>query len=303
MRSITVRSPAKINLFLEVICKRTDGYHEVKTYMVPISLCDTITLRRTAMRAISIISDNEAVPLGEDNLAYAAAVRFYKAAGIKGQGLEIRIKKQIPVAAGLGGGSSNAAATLRGLNRLYGNPVEKETLLRIAATLGADVPFFMHEGGAVCIGKGDEVIPHPCPKPFWVVLAVPRSNFLLKPGKTHKTARIYRALNLGLTKDIHTINILLYALECCDLDKIGRSLFNRLEEVALCKNTRLKRVRSAFVSHGASGALLSGSGPTVYAIAASRKAAAALRKKTARTFGSYFAFFIAKTLVGYEDVS
>jgi len=296
VKTITVRSPAKINLFLEVICRRADDYHEVKTYMVPISLSDTVTLRPTNTRAVAVFSDDPAVPAGAGNLAYKAAAGFYKAAGIKAQGVEIGIQKRIPLAAGLGGGSSNAAAVLKGMNRLYGNPLAPETLRRIAGTLGADVPFFLHGGGALCVGKGDEVLPHPCRKPFWVVLAVPRTNFLLKPGKTHKTAEIYRALNLGLTKDIRTINIFLYALECCDLGKIGRSLFNRLEEVAFCKNGQLKHLRSAFIRNGAAGSLLSGSGPTVYAIAAGEKAAESLRNNVARECGSRFTFYIAKTL-------
>jgi 4-diphosphocytidyl-2-C-methyl-D-erythritol kinase len=298
VKTITVSSPAKINLFLEVICKRSDAYHEVKTYMVPIDVRDEVTITRTAGRAIMVACDRPEVPAGKDNLVYRAAAGFFKSAGIPRRGLRISIVKRIPVAAGLGGGSGNAAAALRGLNKLYGNPLTRGELMRTAALLGADVPFFLHTGGALCVGRGDEVIPLPCPKAFWVVLAVPRVDRGTKSVKTHKTAGMYRSLNLGLTKDIRAINMLLYALECCDLDKIGRALFNRIEKVAFRKNSRLKHLCAAFIKGGASGALLSGSGPTVYAIVASRNDAGALRKKIEPKFGAEFSFFTAKVPAG-----
>ncbi len=294
MKSVQVISPAKINLFLEVVCKRKDDYHDVRTYMVPISLSDTVMVRRTGTGSIALRTESADVPPGADNLVCKAAERFFREARISRGGADITLVKRIPVAAGLGGGSSNAAATLIGLNKAYGAPLGDAALREVAAGLGCDVPFFLGKGGAVCVGRGDEVVPFPCRKTFWVVLATPRPEAREKAAGA-KTAGVYAGLKLGLTEDIRSINMLLYALTDCDLDKIGQALFNRLERVAFAKDKTLETVKDALLSFGASGALLSGSGPTVYGLTARRDLAAAVYRRAVERFGSTFRVFLAKT--------
>lgn len=294
MKSIKIKSPAKINLFLEVVCKRTDSYHEIKTVMVKIGLWDIIDVKLTRSNRVLIDSDSGEIPSGPDNIAYKAAALFFKTAGIKNKGAEISIRKNIPVAAGLGGGSGNAAAVLSALNRLCGGRFDRLTLADLAAKLGCDIPFFLKDGPALCLGRGDEVVPLKAGKNFWIVLVSPKKGRI--KGPACKTKEVYAALNFDLTKDIHDIKMTLYALESCDLDKISMALFNRLEEVAFIKDPGLIAVKKELLMNGARGALLSGSGPTVYGIAADKNEAVSIKRRVLKKFGAVYDAFVVKTI-------
>ena len=173
MNVIKEIAPAKINLFLDVTAKRDDGFHEIRAVMHSVSLSDEVTVRRLSGEggAVRLLLDgNKRLPTDNKNLAVRAARTFLDAAAI-GDSVEIKLKKRIPVAAGLGGGSSDAAAVLRALNRLYKKPFTEKMLLSLAATLGSDVPYCLIGGTAICLGRGEIMTRTRSPKPFFMVIA------------------------------------------------------------------------------------------------------------------------------------
>src|SRR5271169_972374 len=192
MNSITLRSPAKINLCLSVLGKRADGYHEVEMLMQMVGLYDNITVTRGGS-GISVQCDRGVAPSGESNTAWKAAAELFKAAGRK-EGLSIFIKKNIPVAAGLAGGSGNAAAVLVAANRLLGTGYGRDDLAQIGSKVGMDVPFFFFGPTAFARGRGECVTTLPPIANFWVLL--------VNPGFETSTAWVYNNLNLRLTKKV-----------------------------------------------------------------------------------------------------
>lgn len=224
MDSLVLKSPAKINLFLEVEYLREDGYHEIETVMQTVSLFDTISFFKNDA-GIEITSDAEWLPRGRDNLAYKAAESFFDKSGLK-HGIKIHIAKKIPSGGGLGGGSSNAATMLKGLNFLYGEIFSADTLCQLASEIGSDVPFFIYGETALCKGRGDVVTPLDLPGLFYYVVVVPpiqastRSIYLhlnkkrSYPGEPRGSYEIIQALREGL------------------IQKIRSSIFNRLEQSA-----------------------------------------------------------------------
>ena len=194
-RSLRLRAPAKLNWTLEVLGDRPDGYHEVRTVLQTIALSDWVTISATLTPAtgLSLTLQGEAGPLAGEppdaNLAYRAAVLLREEAGTR-DGACIELEKGVPVAAGLGGGSSNAAAVLRGLRRLWDLSLSDDELASLGARLGADVPFFLRGGAALAAGRGDAVVPLPDGPPRRLVIAWPA-----RPAATDKTARMYAALH------------------------------------------------------------------------------------------------------------
>lgn len=197
---LTLPAPAKVNLYLQVLGRRPDGYHELVTVLQTVDLCDdvTVTLRPRARRApagrpdvrMGLRAPAPGVPDGPENLARRAAVALLDRSGAAGDvGVDIGLAKRIPAGGGLGGGSSDAAAVLRALDRLLGSPVGESGLAEIAAGLGSDVPFFLHGGTALCTGRGERVLPLAPPRPFGLTL-------LLPPFPT-ATAAVYAALGAG----------------------------------------------------------------------------------------------------------
>jgi 4-diphosphocytidyl-2-C-methyl-D-erythritol kinase len=185
-----ILSPAKINLFLQVIGKRPDGYHELFSLMCCVDLFDTVFLR-FGLKNIQIESSHPQIPLDDTNLAHRAAAVFFKALNVN-EGLKIFIDKSIPVAAGLGGGSSNAASVLKGLNEHYGHPFSRNQLRSMGLGLGADVPFFLFGKPALVSGIGEKLESYAGPLPFHVVVVY--------PGFKVSTGEVFQNLNLGLTK-------------------------------------------------------------------------------------------------------
>jgi 4-diphosphocytidyl-2-C-methyl-D-erythritol kinase len=272
--------PAKVNLYLRVVRRRADGYHDLVTVMQPLSLADELTVTPGG-EGLSFTCDHPDLPLGPDNLAYRAALAFQEAAAVR-VAAHLHLGKRIPVAAGLGGGSSDAAATLQTLNLLYGSPLDRAGLHSLAARLGADVPFFLERGPAVGRGTGTELTP----------LALPPYNYLLlNPGVPLSTRWVYENLDLaGLTGTP--------VLSSWDPAHPERWVHNDLGAVALRRLPELadwlEQVRRA----GALAQAVSGSGPTIYGLfptwEAAREAAEALR----RSFPGWLA--AARGLTGRE---
>lgn len=250
MNSITLRSPAKINLCLSVLGRREDGYHDVEMLMQMVGLFDEVTVSIGSGPGISVTCDSRAVPSGEKNIAWKAAAEMLRIAG-REVGLAIGLKKNIPVAAGLGGGSGNAAAVLAALNRMLGIGLDRDRLAEIGSRIGMDVPFFFFGPTALARGRGELVAELP-PLPRIPIL-------LVNPGVETSTAWVYKNINLRLTKkgDCNKISRL-------NIRNIASGLHNDLETVTTVHHPVINRIKDALLDRGAMGALMSGSGPTVF---------------------------------------
>jgi 4-diphosphocytidyl-2-C-methyl-D-erythritol kinase len=273
MNGLTLHAPAKINLCLNVLGKRPDGYHEVEMLMQAVGLYDEITVRLSG-NGITVTCDSAAVPDGAGNIAYRAAREMLELSGGP-SGISVDIKKTIPVAAGLGGGSSNAAAVLVACNRLLGTGLGRERLAGIGARLGMDVPFFLYGPTALARGRGEVLTSLPPPAKFWVLL--------VNPGFETSTAWVYNNLNFGLTKKGDCTNI-----AGLNVSQIAGSLHNDLETVTAAAHPAIGEMEQALREAGALGARMSGSGPTVFGIfdaeAGCREAALKLQKKGWRLY-------------------
>jgi 4-diphosphocytidyl-2-C-methyl-D-erythritol kinase len=254
---LSVKAPAKINLSLDVLYKRPDGYHEVKMVMTTIDLADRIELiPLPGEDAIRVVSQNRFVPDDSRNLAYQAAQLLKETFSIR-EGVAISITKHIPVAAGLAGGSSDAAATLRGLNKLWKLGLSVHELAELGAQIGSDVAFCVYGGTAVATGRGEIITPISSPPPCWVVLA--------KPPIGVSTAEVYR--NLQLEHVNHPdVDAMVGAIEQQDYAAICRSVGNVLEEVTLKKYPEVAHIKEQMRRFGADAVLMSGSGPTVFGL-------------------------------------
>lgn len=273
MNERVVRAPAKINLCLSVLGRRSDGYHDVEMLMQMVGLFDEVRVRLTG-GGIEVRCDDPAVPSGGRNIAFRAAKAMLDASGAKA-GLSIDIRKNIPSAAGLGGGSSNAAAVLWAADELLGLGFGRERLSSIGTGLGMDVPFFFHGPTAIARGRGECLEPVPSPGPFWALL--------VNPGFAVPTAWVYKNLNFGLTKKIDCTNIA--RLSVCHL---ARALHNDLETVTASHYPVIREIEDALMGAGALGSRMSGSGPTVFGIfeteGACGSAAEALARRGWRLF-------------------
>ena len=247
--TLTARAYAKINLFLDVTGKRSDGYHNLSTVMQSVGIYDEITLS-TAKEGITVRCDKEELS-GEDNIVYKACEAFFGLLG-RSFGVIINIKKNIPVAAGLGGGSADAAAVLLLLNKLCEKPFTADQLMPLAASLGADVPFFLVGGTAMAEGIGDVLTRKPSCELNYVIV---------KEGEKQSTAKMYSLLDNAEYEKSGNINSLLLALASGDIKQISYNIFNAFEN---CWD--MKRLKSPFSSFNPSAVFLSGSGPAVCAL-------------------------------------
>lgn len=250
------KAPAKINLALDVLFKRPDGYHEVEMIMTTVDLADRIELKELKSNRIDILSQNRFVPDDQRNLAYQAAYLLKERYGIK-QGVSIAIEKNIPVAAGLAGGSSDAAATLRGLNRLWDLGLSLDELAVLGGEIGSDVSFCVYGGTALAQGRGEKITHLAPPPKCWVILA--------KPTLGVSTADVYRRLRL--TGSGHPdIGGMMNALEENDYAKVCSGLGNILEQVTLPMYPEVANIKEQMKTFGADAVLMSGSGPTVFGL-------------------------------------
>ncbi len=252
-----ILSPAKVNLRLEVLGIREDKYHNIFSIIQPISLYDEVFLKvEKGGDGIRVDCDHPQVPSNRDNLAYRAAEAFVQRTGLKGK-IEIEIKKKIPVAAGLGGGSSNAATVLKGLNDMLGEKLTFEDLRVMGSKLGADVPFFLLGKNSLATGIGEILEEIDIPK-FWYVI--------INPGFPISTREVYQDENLNLTKKKVGINIPSLAKSLNAPFLIKRLLYNDLEKIVLQRYPELGDIKKLLIERGAAGSLLSGSGSTVFGL-------------------------------------
>ncbi|MDX1707138.1 MAG: 4-(cytidine 5'-diphospho)-2-C-methyl-D-erythritol kinase [Desulfobacterales bacterium] len=249
-----ILSPAKINLFLHVLGKRPDGYHELFSLMCCVTLYDEISLQAVGGNMINLECSHPGVPSDATNLAYRAAAVFRRKLD-SSQGIDIRLVKNIPIAAGLGGGSGNAASVLLALNTIFDYPFSRQQLMEMGLTLGADVPFFLFDKPALATGIGEKLDPFEGALPYRVLL--------LYPGFNVSTAQIYENLNLALTKDEKkptSTHLKLSRFEP------AHHLFNDLETVTAETVPEIGVFKKKLLDCGAVGALMSGSGPTVFGL-------------------------------------
>ncbi len=253
--AVVVWAPAKVNLYLEVLAKRTDGYHEIATLMVAVSLYDTLEFKEETAPEIRFSCDHPGLSTGSDNLVVRAAQLLRQHTG-RDRGAQIRLAKRIPLAAGLAGGSTDAAATLTGLNRLWRLGLSPTELARLGAELGSDVPFFFAPPAAWCTGRGEQVVPVRLGAPLWFMLVCPEIGM--------STAEVYRGLTLP--DQPQTGVEILPAVRDGNVEEIGRRLHNRLQPVAIRICPALERVQTRLAALGPVGSAMSGSGSSFFAL-------------------------------------
>ena len=257
--ALVIRAPAKVNLFLEVLGKRPDGYHDLETLMVAISLEDTLEIINDDSGIVSLTCDDPELTCGPENLVLKAAERLKRHANWQG-GANIRLSKRIPMQAGLAGGSSDAAATLKGLNRLWDLGLSNDELARLGADVGSDVAFFFSPGVAWCTGRGEKVEPMNLGRPLDFVLACPSVGL--------STADVFRRVKVPASP----VNgaTLREAMLTGSVESIGRSLHNRLQLSAEELCPQVAELRRRLSAANPAGCLMTGSGTTVFALCRDR---------------------------------
>jgi 4-diphosphocytidyl-2-C-methyl-D-erythritol kinase len=279
--SLTKQSPCKVNLLLNILGKRADGFHELETVMQPIRLCDEISFERTNA-GITLTCSEPTLPVDSSNLVCRAAAAFFQRSGISG-GVRMHLEKKIPMAAGLGGGSGNAATTLLALNELHDGPLSTAHLHETAASLGSDIPFFLQTQPALATGRGELIQSLP---PF---RALDGCAFLLvHPGFGIATAWAYKELArfaAALNGERARATKLIDLLNAGDLRKAAREFYNSLEAPALEKYPWLAVLQDFLRENGAAATLMSGSGSTTFAIAHDLCGAQELEERVQEKFG------------------
>jgi len=292
MRSYSLIAPAKINLYLEILGDRADGYHELAMILQSIELADQVNIRAIGTQAIQVHCDHPQVPTDKTNLAYRAVELMsqqFPDCWAQFGGVEVTIKKNIPVAAGLAGGSTNAAAVLVGLDLLWQLGLTQPELQELAAKLGSDVPFCLAGGTAIATGRGEELDPLPSLDSFYVVLAK-HQNLAVSTAWAYQTYRTQFSHTYGRSEGVNKSTTteminpptrvhsgsMVQAILNKNVAKIGQLLYNDLEQVVLPNYPQVLQLRQAFENCGALGTMMSGSGPTVFALCQSQEQAQAL---------------------------
>jgi len=269
-RRLVVNAAAKVNLALEVLSKRADGYHEIATVMQAVDLSDRLTLEDAPL--LEVHTSATGVPTDERNLAYRAAAALQAAAKVE-RGARITLDKRIPVAAGLGGGSTDAAATLVGLHRLWQLHWPARRLEELAVELGMDVPFFLRGGAALGTGRGERLTAIPS-----AVLAL----VLVNPRFPVSTAETYGRVTPSMYSDGGRSRVMVTALGRRAAPRVAASLYNGLELAVRDGYPQIGQMEAALTAAGALGAMMTGSGPTVFGVARSWEHARQIRTRVAR---------------------
>lgn len=251
-----VKAPAKINLTLDVLYKRPDNYHEVEMIMTTVDLSDRIGLESREDGIIEIFSADRFVPNDQRNFAFQAAQLLKDTYGIK-EGVSISIEKEIPIAAGLAGGSSDAAATLKGLNELWNLGLTIDELAELGSKIGSDVPFCVYGGTALATGRGEKIKEIPAPPACWVVLAKPKIGV--------STAEVYGGLKVDEIEHPNTQKMI-EAIETGDYELLCQSVGNVLESVTFKLHPEVVMIKEQMKRFGVDAVLMSGSGPTVFGL-------------------------------------
>ena len=256
---VTLNAPAKINLYLDVLGRRENGYHDIESIMQTVTLFDTVTVEKAD--ELSMTCSDESLPCDEKNLCIKAAHRFFERTGITG-GAKIHVEKRIPVSSGLAGGSTDAAATLKALNEIYGHPMSEDDLYALGATLGADVPFCMKGGCVLCRGIGEEMTEISCNCDYSVVIA--------RAGEGVSTPKAYGALDEKygdeLAKPFGFVDCMIRALASGDSAAVAEEMLNTFEGVVLPYHREAREAVEYLEGAGSLGAMMSGSGPAVFAL-------------------------------------
>ena len=275
---LTLQAPAKVNLSLTVGAKRPDGYHEVATVMQTVGLYDTLTLT-DGNSGLTMTCTDPAVPADDSNLALRAACLFFAETGKKRGGVTITLQKRIPTQAGLGGGSSDAAAVLRALRTLYAPDMTDTRLEEMAARLGSDVPFFIRGGTALATGRGEKLDPMPDMPQCWLVI--------VKPEESYSTAAMYAAIDNAPQRIGSDSQAVLEGLRSGDLTRIAAGMGNDFQQV-LPEGSAIPAIAEALRQQGALNAQMTGSGSAVFGLFRrqedAEKAAGILREDYPQTF-------------------
>jgi len=280
--ALEIKSHCKVNFLLNILGKRPDGFHELETVMHPVALHDFLTLDRSG-NGIQLTCSDPSLPADSKNLVYRAAEAFLKLAGIS-EGVKIHLQKKIPMAAGLGGGSGNAASTLLGLNQLFHSPASATQLAEIAATLGSDIPFFLQNRPALATGRGEKVSSldfFPSLKGHYILL--------IHPGFGISTPWAYRRLSqfpIALNGTPGRAEKLISLLRNDSLKSAAAEFYNSLEAPALYKYPLLKLFQEFFQKNGATVSLMSGSGSATFALVDCQQTAEELLEKFEAGFGA-----------------
>ena len=288
-----VAAPAKVNLFLEVLGSRPDGYHELQTLLVPIDLYDTLEIQPRDDDSLVLTCDDRSIPTDHTNLVMIAANALRKENFISA-GATIHLTKRIPHEAGLGGGSSDAASTLMALNAIWNLNKSIQQLAPIAALIGSDVPAFLHTGPTWCTGRGEIVEPIPAAKPLDLVI--------VKPPFGLSTAEVYRNVRLAETPE--SGDALRMALAAGNVEAVGRLTHNRLQPPAFALQPLANWVYDVLLAQAPLSVLLSGSGSCVFAIARDRPDARRIARQAGRLLATRVPgcrLYVVRTSVGDSD--
>ncbi|MCI9566072.1 MAG: 4-(cytidine 5'-diphospho)-2-C-methyl-D-erythritol kinase [Eubacterium sp.] len=257
MDKLELKAYGKINLGLDVIRKRPDGYHDLDMVMQMVDVYDDVTLTRLEGTEIVVRTDTAVLSNGKDNLAYMAAKMLMDEFGIV-QGLEITIRKRIPIAGGMAGGSSDCAATLTGVNQMFNLELSKEELMERGVRLGADVPYCILGGTAIARGIGEILTPLPTPPKCHVIIA--------KPPVSVSTAFVYGNIKPDEIEKRPDIEAMVSAIKAQDLYKLAKSLYNVMEDITVPQYPVIQEIKTIMLENGALNSIMSGSGPTVFGL-------------------------------------
>ena len=258
MNEITVKAWAKLNLSLDVLGKLADGYHEMKMVMQTASLSDDIRIELTGDGAVTAQSNFAFLPKDENNIAAKAAAAFFAAAELPGAGARITLRKRIPVGAGLGGGSADAAAVLRGLNELTGAKLDADALEALGAGLGSDVPFCIRGGTRLAVGRGERLLPAPEMTMCGIVICKPRFSI--------RTPELFARIDGRRSRVRPDTDGLLAAMAAGDTEGLARRMYNVFEDVLPRRCSEIGAIKSTLLDLGALGAVMSGTGSAVFGL-------------------------------------
>ncbi len=270
MDQITRKAYAKINLGLDVIRRRPDGYHEVKMIMQTVGICDILTFRKSGRQdgAVTLFLDKKELPCGKENLVYRAAELLTRTHGLR-DGVEITLEKRIPIAAGMAGGSTDPAAVFHGMNELFGLSMSLQEMKDLGVGIGADVPYCIQGGTALSEGIGEILTALPSPPAAYLLIA--------KPDISVSTKFVYENLHADRLQSHPDIDGMVQALERGSLEGIVSRMENVLETVTVREYPVIQTLKDIMRREGALNALMSGSGPTVFGVYKTREAAEASR--------------------------
>jgi len=281
MTTLQTQAPAKLNLSLDVLGRRPDGYHDLKMVMISVSLYDRITLTVGTGKGLRISTNLGFLPTNERNLAAMAALKFQEKTGIDLGGVDLALDKRIPVCAGTGGGSADAAAVLRVLNAHFGAPLSPEALVELGSQVGSDVPYCILGGTALAEGIGERLTPLPPLPPCYLVLC--------KPTFSASTPELFKAIDSVKLRHRPDTAGLLAALAVGDLVGVARRLYNVFEDVVQPRTRKqVEEIKSILIGNGALGACMTGTGSTVFGLFCDENAAIEAKNELARGYKDVF---------------